>query len=154
MTSDIMLCVEQTVTAQESITARGYQYLLHYRYAAQCLGDTSDTWTTDEDEIRAKLGFCILMGLVQEPEIRDYWSRDPTFHYSPIADRISRKRFEEVARYLHFVDNQSLPARGDPGYHRLQRVSPVVDAVKERCLAVYNPTSNLSVDEAMIPFKG
>ena len=52
------------------------------------------------------------------------------------------------------MDREALPARGSPGYHRLQRVKPVVDAVRERCLAVYRPGANLSVDEAMIPFKG
>ena len=115
---------------------------------------TSVTWTTNEKEIRAYFGFCIMMGLVRMPEIRDYWSKDPTFRHSPIAEKISRKRFEEILRYLHFVDNRSLPARGDPGYHRLQRVKPVVDALKGRFLAVYKPGPNLSVDEAMIPFNG
>jgi len=55
------------------------------------------------------------MGLVRMPEIRDYWSKDPTFRHSPIAEKISRKRFEEISWYFHFVDNRSLPARGDPG---------------------------------------
>ena len=126
------------------------------RYAAQCLAAAgkSTTWTTDEQEIRAYFGFYILMGMVKEPKIRDYWSNDPTFHYSPIADRISRNRFEEISRYLHFVDNQNLPARGAPGHHRLQQVKPVVDTLRERFSAVYHPGANLSVDEAMIPFKG
>ena len=94
------------------------------------------------------------MGLVQEPELRDYWSQDKTFHYSPIADKISRTRFEEISRYLHFVDSQTLPARGEDGHHRLQKVKNVVDAVKEKFLLVYKPSQNISVDEAMIPFKG
>ena len=124
------------------------------RYAAQCLQESSSTWSTDETELCAYLGFHILMGLVKEPEIRDYWSKDDIFRYGAISERISRKRFEEISRYLHFVDREALPARGSPGYHRLQRVKPVVDAVRERCLAVYRPGANLSVDEAMIPFKG
>jgi hypothetical protein len=70
------------------------------------------------------------MGLVQEPELRDYWSQDKTFHYSPIADKISRTRFEEISRYLHFVDSQTLPARGEDGHHRLQKVKNVVDALQ------------------------
>ena len=124
------------------------------RYAAQCLVGTSHTWTTDEHELRAYFGFYILMGLVREPEIRDYWSTSPTFHYSPIADRISRKRFEEISRYLHFVDKEHLPARDSPNYHRLQHVKPVIDALRERFSVVYNPSCQLSVDEAMIPYKG
>ena len=51
------------------------------RYAAQCLAAAgkSTTWTTDEQEIRAYFGFYILMGMVKEPKIRDYWSNDPLF---------------------------------------------------------------------------
>ena len=124
------------------------------RYAAQCLEGKPTTWATNEEEIRAYFGFYIFMGLVREPEIRDYWSNDEIFHYSPVAGRISRHRFEEISRYLHFVDNQQLPARGTPGHHRLQRVKPVVDALRSRCSAVYTPNANLSVDEAMVPFKG
>ena len=124
------------------------------RYAAQCLEGKGTTWTTNEAEIRAYFGFYIYMGLVKEPEIRDYWSNDDTFHYAPIAGRISRLRFEEVSRYLHFVDSSQLPAHGTPGYHRLQRVKPIIDALCSRCSTLYHPRANLSVDEAMVPFKG
>lgn len=104
------------------------------RYAAQCLDGSQKKWSTTEKEMKAYLGFCILMGLVREPEIRDYWSQDEHLHYTPITDRISRKRFEELTRYFHFVDNNSLPKRGEPGFHRLQKVKGVVDKIQERLL--------------------
>ena len=124
------------------------------RYAALRLRGTSASWTTDEQELRAYFGFYMYMGLVKQPEIRDYWSTSDVFHYAPIADRISRRRFEEISRYLHFVDKESLPARGAPGYNKLQNIKPVVEALRERFSAVYHPQCQLSVDEAMIPFKG
>ena len=34
-----------------------------------------------------------------------YWSTDPALHYSPVVDRITRDRFREISRFLHFVDN-------------------------------------------------
>ena len=123
------------------------------RYAAQCSeGDTC--WSTDEREVRAYLGFCILMGIVREPDTRDYWSRDELLHYAPVAKRISRRRFEEISRYLHFVDNSTLPKRGEPGFHRLQKVKRIVDMARAHFTAIYCPRRCLSVDEAMIPFKG
>ena len=124
------------------------------RYAAFCLQGKEASWSTDEQELRIYFGFYILMGLVRETEIRDYWSTNEMFHYAPIASRISRKRFEEITRYLHFVDKLSLPPCGHPGYHRLQLVKPVVDAMRASFSAVYKPGCQLSVDEAMIPFKG
>ena len=111
-------------------------------------------WTTNREEIRAYFGFMILMGINKLPEIRDYWSTHPYLHYAPVADRISRDRFEEITRYLHFADNTVLPARGEPGFSRLQKVQPILTAIKERLRSVYSPHCQLSVDEAMVPFKG
>ena len=60
----------------------------------------------------------------------------------------------KVPLYLHFVNNRQLPANGAPGYHCLQRVKSVIDTLCSRCLAVYHPSANISVDETMYPFKG
>ena len=118
------------------------------RYAEQCLRETNKQCTANAEEIRAYIGFMILMGINHLPEIRDYWSTDKSLRYAPIADRISRDRFEEKTRYLHFTDNDKLPARGEDGFSRLQKVDPIISALKQY------PHSQLSVDEAMIPFKG
>ena len=122
------------------------------RYAALCRGD--NTWKTNKEEIRAYFGFHVLMGINQLPEIRDYWATDERLHYAPIAERVARNRFEEITRYLHFVDNSTLPARGEDGYTRLQKVQPIISAIRERCLSTHRPMAENSIDEAMIPFKG
>ena len=44
-------------------------------------------------EIQAYFGFVILMGSNQLPCLYDYWKFDPTYHYSPVADRISQRQF-------------------------------------------------------------
>ena len=122
------------------------------RYAELCRGD--NLWKTNKEEIAAYFGFQILMSIVKEPEIRDYWSRDPRLQYHSISSRISRERFEEVTRYLHFVDNSVLPSRSEHGYNRLQKIQPIIDVVRRQCLEFYEPRQENSVDEAMIPFKG
>ena len=124
------------------------------RYAAQCLANTQTTWETDVEEIRAYLGFMVVMGIDRLPEIRDYWSADPKMNNSFISFRITRTRFEEISRYLHFVDNNTLPARDEPGYHRLQKVMPIITALRKAFLENYSPYPQNTIDEAMIPFKG
>ena len=99
-------------------------------------------------EIKAYLGFLIIMGINRLPEIRDYWAMDTKLHNSFIASRITRDRFEEISRYLHFVDNTTLPMRGAPGFHRLQKILPIVTALKERYLRAYNPHPQNTIDEA------
>ena len=108
----------------------------------------------DTSEIKACFGFMVLMGINRLSEIRDYWARDEKLYNTFIASRITRDRFEEISRYLHFVDNSSLPSRDQPGYHTLQKILPIISVMKERFLAKYNPHPQKSIDEAMIPFKG
>ena len=124
------------------------------RYAQQVLAGSGKTWQTNLQEIQAYLGFRVLMGITRKPEIRDYWSLDNRLHYAPIASKITRDRFEEVTRYLHFVNNELLPSRGQQGFHRLQKVLPIICLLKDRFLHNYNPHPENRVDEAMIPYKG
>ena len=97
------------------------------------------------EELRAFFGFNILM---------DYWSRDTHTRYAPIADKISRQRFRDISRYLHFVDNDNLASRDDPSYDRLGKVRPLINHLSEKFEEVYQPTRNVAVDEAMIKFQG
>ena len=124
-------------------------------YASQVMGaERYSTWEkVTVDELRAYFGFSILMGLVQLPAINDYWRRDLYFHYSPIADRISRDRFRDIHRYLHFTNNSTLPVRGEPGYDCLGKVHPVMTALQELFLDKYYPHCEQSINEAMIPSK-
>ena len=55
------------------------------RYAEQTLQGTDKEWSTDAAEIRAYMGFMILMGINKLPEIRDYWSTNEYLHYAPCA---------------------------------------------------------------------
>ena len=125
-------------------------------YAQQVMGaDAYITWAeVTVQELSAFLGFSILMSINHLPSITDYWKTDEVFYYSPVAGRITRDRFFDLSRYLHFVDNTGLPRRTDPNYHRLQKVKPIIDAVMNTCLSLYNPSANLSIDEVMIAFKG
>ena len=52
------------------------------------------------NELKAYIGFMILTGIVK------------IFRYSPIASRISRDRFSEISRYVHFVDDTTLSLPG------------------------------------------
>ena len=126
------------------------------RFAAESLAaaNSTATWETTLEEIKAYLGFMIVMGVNRLPEIRDYWSMDTMLNNSFISSRITRKRFEEITRYLHFVNNSTLPLRDEPGFHRLQKVLPIITALREKFEGNYNPHPQNSIDEAMIPFKG
>lgn len=124
-------------------------------YARQILGESVNKWVdVTEEEILAILGFTILMGINQLPSLYDYWRKDHVFRYSPIADRIPRDRFLEILRFLHFVNNDSLPTRTDPNFDRLGKIRPILEHVLEACKKNYRPHRYQSIDEAMVAFKG
>ena len=93
------------------------------------------------------------MGVVRLPAVRHYWSREPPLHQPSIAQKISRNRFMEITRYLHFVDNSTLPAHGEPGHDRLGKVRPALDRINHQLLVNYQPHKEQAIDEAMIPFQ-
>ena len=97
-------------------------------YAKEVMGEEKfSSWEKiTSEEMKGYLRFCILMGINHLPALDDYWSTDPTLHYSPRADRITRDRFREISCYLHFVDNDTLVPRGSPGHDRLGKVRPVL----------------------------
>ena len=71
-----------------------------------------------------------------------------------MASRISRDRFFELHRYLHFADNSSLAPPGSLEHDKLGKVNPIIEKLSERFRSTYTPQMNVTVDEAIIPFKG
>lgn len=117
-------------------------------YAAQ-LGTS---FSTNTDEIERYLGVLIRMGLVHMPRHEMYWSKELRFH--PISDVLSRDRFKDINRFIHFNDNsKQVLQRSDPEYDRYFKIRPVLDSLRNSCLSI-EPEEKMSVDEQMIPYKG
>ena len=125
-------------------------------YAQQTMEESQyEKWVdVTVEELKAYLGFGILMGIVKLPLIDDYWKKDPFLHYDPIASRITRDRFRDIWRYLHFVDNKTLPPPGTPGSDWLAKIRPFFNIINEQCMKLYQPQRDVSIDEAMVKFQG
>lgn len=105
-------------------------------------------------ELKAYIGCSILMGIHQLPRLENYWSSDPFLGVKSISDVMTAKRFKKITETLHCNDNATCPARDSPDFDKLYKLRPLINFLNARCLAVYNCSSNLSVDESMIAFKG
>ena len=100
-------------------------------YAGEMMGERCAQWQLyTVEELCAYLGFMILMGIVRLPTLRDYWKKDEVFHYSTVAKRISRDRFLDLHRYLHFVDNSTLQPPRSPGFYKLDNVRPIINMIQ------------------------
>ena len=128
---------------KSSVCSLLLQYIVEQtnQYAFECMGvEAFAKWTqVTVEELQAYMytGFMILMGIVHLPSIYDYWRKDEIYHYTPVASRITRDRFFELHRYLHFADNSSLAPPGSPEYDKLEpiieKVSLHLHSSNERC---------------------
>jgi Transposase IS4 len=58
-----------------------------------------------KDELWTFFALELLMGIVKKPTIKDYWTTDELLHSPMFPKAMSRNRFEEILRILHFSDN-------------------------------------------------
>jgi len=64
---------------------------------------------------------------------------------------MSKCRFLQIKRYLHFNNNDDLPAnRGD----KLYKIRPVYDLLSERWRSMYDLGEFLTIDEGMLMWRG
>ena len=95
----------------------------------------------------------IAMGIISLPSIKDYWSSNPILRHNWFSTVMSRKRFLEILRFFHIVDNTTAPSRSDPNYNRLWKIQPIISILQDTCGELYSPHEQLSIDESMIGTK-
>ncbi|XP_064472448.1 piggyBac transposable element-derived protein 3-like [Ornithodoros turicata] len=115
-------------------------------YSVQTTGKSLNVTAAEVEQF---IGLYIMMGLVQMPSVRCYW--ETASRYEPIANVMSRSRFESIMRFLHFVDN--LAATEETKKDKAWKVRPWLSALQEN-FAKIEPEEYNSVDEIMVSFTG
>ena len=106
-------------------------------------------------EMKKFFAIILHMSVVKKPAIRDYWSTNPAM-YSSFASqiRLSRDRFFTILKYLHNNDNRTFIPRDQPNHDPLHKIRPLVDLLNRKFKELYTPSAEITIDEAMIPFRG
>ena len=60
-----------------------------------------------------------IMGINNLPRLAMYWSSDPFIGNKGIQNVLTKNRFEELSKYLHFSNSATEPQRGEDNYDRL-----------------------------------
>ncbi|UYV73243.1 hypothetical protein LAZ67_10002324 [Cordylochernes scorpioides] len=104
-----------------------------------------------------KLFFCVIidMSLVKKPGMKDYWSTHG-FLKNAFCQSINMPRtlFMRILSMLHLNDNSKYIEYGKPGHDRLFKIRPVLESLIYSFGNAYTPQQNLTIDEAMCPFRG
>ena len=126
------------------------------QYAHECIAAKPDPerFDTTLEEIKAFLGLHVLFGIKQLPAIRLHWSNDPLIGVLAVQKVMSRNRFDKLSKYFHLNNNANRLPHEDVNYDKLFKVRALLDRVVERCQTELRPERDLTVDEAMIKFKG
>lgn len=111
-------------------------------YAVEQLGRSIQL---TEDEIKSFLAIQIMMGIVQMPAYTDYWARKT--RYPLIADLMPLKKYQQIRRYIHFVDNTLEDS------DRYFKIRPLMEKIRKNFLKI-EEEGKYSIDEMMIPYKG
>lgn len=153
----IVDCFERNDLPNESITASSpldyfslfitneiIEYIVQQTnlYSTQSKGKSIDV---SVDEMKDFFAIKLLMGIIKLPAYTDYWNND--LRIPNVANIMSLKRYQQIRRYLHFVDNNE-----DDG-DRYFKIRLLLDMVREFFLK-YEEGQKFSIDEMMIPYKG
>ena len=86
------------------------------------------------------------MGLVQLSDIKDYWSTHITLNRPFFRCVFSRDRFLQIFWMLHVGESA--------GHTKRSKIQPFIDLIIPLFQRHLNPSQELSIDEAMIAFRG
>ena len=99
-------------------------------------------FTITVEEMKAFLGLHAFFGIKKLPESSLYWSDDPWLGVPKVKNVMPRNRLDKLNQYITQI------------MIKLFKVRPLLDAITKQFREVYNTAQNLSIDEAMIAFKG
>ena len=88
-----------------------------YRYAHEHCNNSN--FPNSPTEIRKFCGILLLSGYHEAPHISNYRSTQPDLAIPAEFNTMSRNRFHEIKRYIHFADNKNLQP-GDKMARHLQ----------------------------------
>jgi len=107
---------------------------------------TAHSWhATDQAEMKKFLGLLLLMGVVKEPRVEDFWSTDPATAMQAFNNTMIRDMFELLLKFWHFCNNDE-QLEGD----RLFKLRNICDLLISQFQSVYTPEKEVSIDESVV----
>jgi len=93
--------------------------------------------------------FCIIyMGVYKLPSVDEHWKTNNLIK-SAIPQILSRNRFYIIGKSLHFTNNKE-----NIGKHAFHKIENVINYLNDKFSLYYYPSSNLTIDEVIVGFKG
>lgn len=99
-------------------------------------------------EMKAFLGMIINMGLVNLPDLKDYWSSEWVTQVKFFGDVMARDRFLQIFWMLHVGNGDTL---GESGlFRRTRKVHGVIEDIEKQFQKYFVPGKNIAIDESTV----
>lgn len=105
----------------------------------------------DVAELKTFLGLLLHTGTIRLNRLQDYWKTNRLFNLPVFREYMSRDRFLIILRCLHF---SSARENNQETLGRLEKVNFIVDYFNNKMAQIYYPCKELSLDEAMVLWRG
>jgi hypothetical protein len=103
----------------------------------------------ESDEFNRFIGLLMYMGLVQAPNVTFYWCNKSLCNGLWARSFMQHFRFLQIMCFLKVSDRKTEKA-GD----KLCKVRFLFDIIRRKCMKLYQPDMNISIDERMVKNKG
>ena len=87
---------------------------------------------TNSTEMKKFISLILLMGLVHQLDIKEYWTTDPVTATPFFPSAMPRDRFLSFMTFLHLNDNSQYVPRGQDGYDPLFKLGPLYHKILYR----------------------
>lgn len=104
------------------------------------------------DEIYVVLAIFMLMGIIQKPTLRSYFSKHVILATPIFGSIISRDRFESICNFMHFNNNCNIGTYQGPS--KLFKIYPVLSHFNTKFQSLYLPGQNIAIDESLTLWRG
>jgi len=146
--NDVIGFANKKARTKEAIDT--FRTIRHRKRLQKITKSHSKPWKDlDLTETKAYFGILILMGIVTKPTLKDYWTTSTLFETPGVMKIMSRDRFLQISKYINFYDPENIDVT-DP----LHKISCFIQHVIVNSQLLYYPEQNLTIDEAMISFRG
>jgi len=98
------------------------------------------------------LALCILMGIIQKPTLRSYFSKKYILATPIFGSSISMDQFGSICNFMHFNNNDNIGTYQGPS--KLFKIYPVLSHLNTKFQSLYLPGQNIAIDESLTLWRG
>lgn len=102
------------------------------------------------EEMMCFIGCFLLMSINSVRSYRQAWDKNSSQFMIRLLQLMSRNRFEAIGSFLHVVTPTEEAQLAD---HPLKKILPLHNYIKNKCMELYQPLKEISIDERIVKSK-